>query len=236
MPPEIRALTFDVFGTVVDWRGSVLRQLRRLGEEKSIETDWEFFVDSWRYDGYMGGMRRVVDGELPFQTADSLHRLQLDKLLTERGIDLSEEETDQLNRAWHRLDPWPDSVGGLQRLRSRFVVSTLSNGNISLLANMAKHAGLPWDCLLAADVTGAFKPQPECYQRAVEILDCEPAEVMMVAAHKRDLQAAAAVGLRTAFIPRPDEAGPSRDVDLSPDPSFDYVAPDFHALAAQLGC
>ena len=236
MPPEIRALTFDVFDTVVDWRGSVLRQLRRLGEEKSIETDWESFVDSWRYDGYMGGMRRVFDGELPFQTADSLHRLQLDKLLAERGIDLSEAETDQLNRAWHRLDPWPDSVGGLQRLRSRFVVSTLSNGNISLLANMAKHAGLPWDCLLAADVTGAFKPQPECYQRAVEILDCEPAEVMMVAAHKRDLQAAAAVGLRTAFIPRPDEAGPSREVDLSPDPSFDYVAPDFHALAAQLGC
>ena len=236
MPPEIRALTFDVFGTVVDWRGSVLRQLRSLGEEKSIETDWESFVDSWRYDGYMGGMRRVFDGELPLQTADSLHRLQLDKLLAERGIALSEDETDHLNRAWHRLDPWPDSVGGLQRLRSRFVVSTLSNGNISLLADMAKHAGLPWDCLLAADVTGAFKPQPECYQRAAEILDCEPAEVMMVAAHKGDLKAAAAVGFRTAFIPRPDEAGPSRDVDLSPDPSFDYVAPDFHALAAQLAC
>ena len=236
MPPEIRALTFDVFGTVVDWRGSVLRQLHRVAEEKSIETDWESFVDSWRYEGYMGGMRRVFEGELPFQTADSLHRLQLGKLLAERGIDLSEAETDHLNRAWHRLDPWPDAIGGLQRLRSRFVVSTLSNGNISLLANMAKYAGLPWDCLLAADVTGAFKPQPECYQRAAEILDCEPAEVMMVAAHKGDLQAAAAVGFRTAFIPRPDEAGPSRDVDLSPAPSFDYVAPDFHSLAAQLGC
>ncbi len=236
MPPEIRALTFDVFGTVVDWRGSVLRELRSLGEEKSIDSDWESFVDSWRYEGYVGGMRRVFEGELPFQTADSLHRLQLDKLLAERSIELSEAETIHLNRAWHRLDPWPDSVGGLQRLRSRFVLSTLSNGNIALLANMAKHAGLHWDCLLAADVIGAFKPQPECYLRAVEILDCEPTEVMMVAAHKGDLQAAAAVGLRTAFIPRPDEAGPTRDVDLNPDPSFDYVAPTFHALAAQLGC
>lgn len=234
--PPVRALTFDVFGTVVDWRGSVLRELRALGAAKSIDTDWESFVDSWRYDGYMGGIQRVRKGELPFQTADALHRSQLDILLAERGIDLSEDEVVHLNRAWHRLDPWPDSVGGMQRLRSRFVVSTLSNGNISLLVDMAKHAGLPWDCVLSADVTGAFKPEPDCYRRAAELLDCEPREVMMVAAHKRDLQAAATVGLRTAFVPRPQEAGPSRDVDLTPDANFDYVARDFHDLASQLGC
>ena len=236
MPSEIHALTFDVFGTVVDWRGAVLRQCRQFGERKAIDTDWETFVDAWRYEGYVGGMRRVFDGELPFQTADSLHRLYLDHLLAERGIDATESERDDLNRAWHRLDPWPDTIGGLQRLRSRFVVATLSNGNISLLANMAKHAGLPWDCLLSAEVTGAFKPQPGCYESAAELLGRSPHEVMMVAAHQDDLLAAASVGFRTAFIPRPDEAGPNRDVDLTPDPSFDYVAPDLHTLARQLDC
>ena len=233
---HIRALTFAVFGTVVDWRGSILRECQRLSEVDGITTDWESFVDSWRYDGYIGGIQQVRSGEIPFQTTDSLHRLHLDKLLSERNISLTEERTNYLNQSWHRLDPWPDTIGGLHRLRNKFVVATLSNGNISLLANMAKHAGIPWDCLLSAEITGAFKPDPECYKKAALLLDCKPEEILMVAAHKGDLLAAAEVGFKTAFIPRPLEAGPNKKIDLVPDPSFHYVAPNLHELATQLGC
>ena len=234
----IRALTFDVFGTVVDWRSSVIRQCEEFGAKHGVSTDWETFTDEWRYDGYMGGTRSIIRGELPFQTADSLHRRKLTALVEERGLGggLSEADLDELNLAWHRLDPWPDSVAGLERLRNKFIVSTLSNGNVSLLVDMARYAGLRWDCVLAADITGAFKPQPECYQAGARILGLEPAEVMMVAAHKRDLEAAQAVELQAAFIPRPLEAGPSREVDLWPNPAFQYVAKDFHDLADQLGC
>jgi 2-haloacid dehalogenase len=233
----IRALTFDVFGTVVDWRSSVIRQCQEFGAKHGVTTDWETFTDEWRYDGYMAGIGKVIRGELPFQTADSLHRRKLEELVQQRGLTgLSEADLDELNLAWHQLDPWPDSVAGLERLRSKFVVSTLSNGNVSLLVDMARHAGLRWDCVLAADVTGAFKPQPECYLAGAHILGVEPSEVMMVAAHKRDLEAAQSVGLQAAFIPRPLEAGPNREVDLEPNPAFQYVATDFHDLANQLGC
>lgn len=234
---EIRALTFDVFGTVVDWRSSVIRQCEAFGRVHGLDADWGQFVDDWRYDGYMGGIGRVVRGEAPFVTADALHRAKLGALAAERGwTGLEAADLDELNLAWHRLDPWPDSVAGLERLRSRFVVSTLSNGNLSLLVDMARYAGLRWDAVLSADVTGAFKPEPACYLAGAKFLGLNPDEVLMVAAHKGDLKAAQKAGLRAAFIPRPSEAGPNREVDLSPDPGFQFVAKDFHDLADQLGC
>ena len=232
----VRALTFDVFGTVVDWRSSVSAEVAAFLQRHGVEADAGLFTDRWRREGYAGGMRLVRDGELPFQTADQLHRRMLDILLAELGAEADGSEVTDLNRAWHRLHPWIDSPGGLQRLRSRFVVSTLSNGNVELLVNMAKFSSLPWDCVLSAEVTGAFKPEPQCYQRAAELLGCRSDEVMMVAAHQADLLAAAQTGMRTAFVPRPDEAGPNFPVDLTPDPSFDIVAADFHDLASQLGC
>ncbi len=234
---DVKALTFDVFGTVTDWRSSVIAECVALGRSKGFETDWPGFADEWRFDGYIAGMRRVRDGELPWMTVDELHRRKLDELLAERVIEgLTEAEIDHFNRIWHRLDPWPDSVRGLEQLRTKFIVATLSNGNVALLVDMAKHAGLSWDCVLSAELTGAFKPEPRCYERAVEILALEPPQVMMVAAHQVDLRAAAGVGLRTAFIPRPDELGPDRQSDLTPDPAFDVVATDFIDLARQLGC
>ncbi len=234
---EIRALTFDVFGTVVDWRSSVIRQCEAFGREHSVAADWGAFVDDWRYDGYMGGIGRVIRGEAQFTTADNLHRAKLGALAAAAGWKgVSDVDLDALNHAWHLLDPWPDAVAGLERLRSRFVVSTLSNGNLSLLVDMARHAGLHWDAVLSADVTGAFKPDPLCYQAGARFLGLQPEQVMMVAAHKGDLQAAQKAGLKAAFIPRPLEAGPNRDVDLSPDPAFQSIASDFHALADQLGC
>lgn len=231
---NVRALTFDVFGTVVDWRSSVIRELEAFGARHRLETDWGVFADRWRREGYAGGMRLVRDGELPFQTADSLHRRMLDLLLAELGAEVNEDEIADLNRVWHRLEPWPDSAAGLARLRAGYVISTLSNGNVDLLVNMAKFGGLPWDCILSAELTGAFKPEPRCYQRAAELLGCEPPQVMMVAAHQGDLLAAAQAGMRTAFVPRPKEAGPNYPADLTPDPSFDIVAADFHDLARQL--
>jgi 2-haloacid dehalogenase len=234
---SVRALTFDVFGTVVDWRSSVVRQLQEFGQRHGVETDWESFADDWRYDGYVGGMQKVRTGELPFQTAGSLHRRKLDLLLAERGITgVPEAEVADLNLAWHRLDPWPDSVAGLKRLKSKFIISTLSNGEVRLLVDMARYGGLPWDCVLSAEVTGAFKPEPSCYLNAARFLGLEPHEVMMVAAHKGDLKAAQAVGFQAAFVPRPLEAGPSRTADLSPDPAFQLHANDFVELAGKLGC
>jgi 2-haloacid dehalogenase len=233
----IRALTFDVFGTVVDWRTSVIRQCEAVGARLGLDLDWPAFVDDWRYDGYMRGSAMVRRGELPFMTADELHRRKLDLLIEGHAIKgLNEAEIDDWNRAWHRLDPWPDAAAGLARLRTKYVCSTLSNGNVSLLVDMARHAGLQWDCVLAADVTGAYKPDPECYLAGARILGLEPHQVMMVAAHKRDLQAAQTVGMRAAFVPRPTEAGPNIEVDLTPDPAFQYVAADFQDLATQLGC
>ncbi len=208
-----------------------------LATKQGVETDWESFADEWRYDGYIGGMAMVRKGELPFQTAGQLHRRKLDALLVERGITgIPEEAVADLNLAWHRLDPWPDSVEGLKRLRKKFIVSTLSNGEVRLLVDMAKFGGLEWDCVLSAEVTGAFKPEPQCYRRAIDILGCEPHEVMMVAAHKGDLKAAQAQGMQAAYIPRPLEAGPSRTIDLSPDPAFQVMADGLVELAAKLGC
>lgn len=236
-PSSVRALAFDVFGTVVDWRSSVIRQCEAVGERLGLRLDWGAFVDDWRIDGYYRGTVMVRKGELPPMTADQLHRRKLDLLIADHGIrGLDEDETQRWSEAWHRLDPWPDAVGGLARLRRRYLVSTLSNGNLRLLVDMARYAGLTWDCILSADVTGAFKPEPQCYLRGCELLGLAPAQVLMVAAHKADLRAAAACGLRTAFTPRPLESGPNVTTDLAPDPSFDLVAASFHDLAAQLDC
>jgi len=232
---EIVALTFDVFGTVVDWRTSVIREGEMLSQEKGFDVDWGEFADRWR-GGYGPSMNRVRTGELPWTKIDVLHRMVLDELIIEYGLTgLSEEETDHFNRVWHRLMPWPDTVRGLHRLRSQYLITTLSNGNVSLLTNMAKNAGMPWDCILSSELAGHYKPDPEVYLMAAELLSLPPNRVMMVAAHKGDLRAAQRVGLKAAFVARPFERGPGRTVDTSPEPDFDYWASDFEDLAEQLG-
>jgi 2-haloacid dehalogenase len=233
--PTIKALVFDVFGTVVDWRGSLIREGRALGQRKNINIDWIAFADAWR-GGYRPAMDKVRKGKLPWMNIDALHRLILDDLLKEFGIrGLTATEKDDLNRAWHRLKPWADSVRGLKRLKQKFIISTLSNGNVALLTNMAKNAGLPWDCIISAELFQHYKPDREAYLGAAKMLGLKPAEVMLVAAHKDDLQAAKRCGLKSAFITRPKEFGPKVKVDLSPEPTFSYNAGSFLELADQLG-
>lgn len=232
---DVRALTFDVFGTVVDWRGSIIRQLRRFARERGAKLDAAAFADAWR-GAYAPSMDRVRRGDLPWTTIDALHRGALDELLDRHGLgNLGEVDRDWLNRCWHRLDPWPDSRRGLAALKRRFVLATLSNGNIALLTNMAKYARLPWDCVLSAELAGHYKPDPEAYLTAVRLLGLEPRQVMMVAAHAYDLHAAAALGLRTALVERPLEFGPVGTSDR-PDPAFDVNASDLLDLARRLGC
>jgi 2-haloacid dehalogenase len=231
---QIHALIFDVFGTVVDWRGSIIRECRALGRGKKIPADWDAFADAWRA-GYKPAMARVRSGELPWMNIDQLHRLILDDLLPRFSLtDLTEDEIDHLNRVWHRLDPWPDARKGLTLLKRRHVIATLSNGNVSLLVNMAKHGRLPWDTVLSAELFRHYKPDPEAYLGAAAMLGFEPAEVMMVAAHKDDLRAARACGLATAFVRRPKEKGPKVKVDVKPEADFDFNAKDFVDLARRL--
>lgn len=233
---SVKALTFDVFGTVVDWRSSIAEEGRRLGREKGIEADWVAFADAWR-GKYQPSLTRVREGELPWTNLDALHRASLDELLEEFAITtLDAREKDHLNRAWHRLKPWPDSVAGMTRLKSKYILATLSNGNVALLVNMAKHTGLPWDAILGAEVARHYKPQPAAYLTTVELLGLAPHECMMVAAHNGDLLAASALGLRTAFVPRPSEYGPDQRTDLKAEHEFDVVGESFIDLADQLGC
>jgi 2-haloacid dehalogenase len=234
MKGELKALVFDVFGTVVDWRGSVLRELRELGGGKGISADWESFVDDWR-KGYPPAMQRVRGGELPWTRIDDLHRMILDTLLEKYGLALSAAEKAHLNFAWHRLDPWPDAVPGLTRLKTRFVIGTLSNGNMALLVNMAKRAGLPWDVVLSAELVQHYKPDPQAYQMPPVLLGLAPGQVMLVAAHPSDLAAAATQGLRTGYVKRPLEWGPGRPAHDVAGKSFDLVAEDFNHLALLLG-
>ena len=201
----MKALVFDTFGTVVDWRTSVTQEVEQLAKRKGFRVDAATFADAWRA-GYAPSMNRVRTGELPWTKLDGLHRMILDKLLVDFGLrDLTEAETGALNRAWHRLRPWPDAVGGLTRLKKRFIIAPLSNGNISLMTNLAKYAGLPWDCILGAELARHYKPDREVYQSAADILDLKVSDVMMVAAHLGDLRAAKGVGLKTAFVTRPLE-------------------------------
>lgn len=232
----IRALTFDVFGTVVDWRSSLIREGQELGRARGLAVDWARFADGWR-GLYQPMLERVRSGSLPWTKLDDLHRMALDCLLVEFGITgLGEAEIENLNRAWHRLDPWPDAVTGLTRLKRKFVLATLSNGNVALIVDMAKRAGLPWDAVLGAEVARHYKPQPPAYQTTAALLGLEPAQCMMVAAHNGDLAVASGLGFRTAFVARPTEHGPGQKTDLKAERAWDIVADSFIDLAARLGC
>ena len=232
---SVKVLAFDVFGTVVDWRSSVIAEGEQLGKTKSLSVDWAALADAWRAV-YRPTLDRVRNGELPWTKLDVLHRMSLEEILKKFKIDgLSEDEKARFNRVWHRLKPWPDSVPGLQRLKTRFVISTLSNGNISLLTNMAKHTGLPWDCILSAENIRHYKPDREVYLLVPGLFDLKPEEVMMVAAHEHDLQSAQKYGLRTAFVHRPLEHGPGKAAAVPTAGKYDVVAKDFLDLADQLG-
>ena len=232
MNPVPRILAFDIFGTVVDWHGSIVREM----SERHPQVDANAFALAWRA-GYQPAMARVRSGELGWTRIDELHRLILDGLLLRFGLDhLGEAERADLNRVWHRLDAWPDSVAGLTRLKARFTICTLSNGNIGLLTDMAKRAGLPWDCVLSAEVFRAYKPDPATYLGVARVFDLEPAQVMLVAAHHDDLAGARACGLRTAYVERPLEFGAAQPKDVSPQPGNDLHATSITDLARMLGC
>jgi 2-haloacid dehalogenase len=224
---DVRALVFDVFGTVVDWRSGVAGEVRRL----LPDVDAEALADAWRWR-YEPSMDRVRRGERAWASLDTLHRESLDALLAELGHDPDEATRAELVLAWHRLDPWPDSVAGLSRLRERFVLASLSNGNVALLVDMAKRAGLPWDAVLSAELFGHYKPDAEVYDGAARLLGLEPGQVMMVAAHVDDLVAARGRGLRTAYVHRPDEVG--HGVPPATDPEADLNVTSLTDLAARL--
>jgi 2-haloacid dehalogenase len=230
-----QALVFDIFGTVVDWRGSIIEEGRVFGARHGLQVDWAVFADDWRA-GYQPAMQQVRSGALPWTDLDGLHRRILDRLLAARGIVLQEADAAEFNRVWHRLRPWPDSVAGLTRLKRRHVIATLSNGNVALLVNMAKNAGLPWDTVLSAELFHHYKPDPEVYLGAARLLGVAPGRLMMVAAHPSDLRAAAACGLRTAYVDRPLERGPSGPRESWQAGQFDRVADSLEDLAGQLGC
>ena len=231
----VKVLAFDVFGTVVDYRSTIIEEGATWNVAYGLAVDWARFADAWRAR-YHPNMDRVMRGELPWMNLDALHRLALDELLVEFGVAaLGEAERQHINRVWHRLRPWPDAVAGLARLRTKYIITPLSNGNIALLVEMARHSGLLWDCVLSAELVRAYKPDPQAYQMVGRLLDAQPGEVMLVAAHQSDLRAAQAQGLRAAFVPRPLEFGPDAPPDLTPDATFDLVAPDFLDLARQLG-
>ena len=232
----IRALTFDTYGTVVDWRSSVLAELQALGERKHLAADWARFLDDWKA-AYRPTMERINRGELPWTTVDLIYKQRLEALLAEYEIKgLDRAEIDHLARAWWRLNPWPDAVPGLVRLQTRFIISPLSNASFIGMVELARFAKLPWDCVITAENARAYKPKPEVYQMAISLLGMSPGDVMMVAAHNYDLAAARAEGMATAFVPRPGELGPGQTNDLHPESDWDIVAQDFEDLAKQLGC
>ena len=228
----VKVLAFDIFGTVVDWHGSIVREMATLHPE----VDGDAFARAWRA-GYKPAMARVMSGELGWTLIDDLHRIILDGILPQFGLaHLGEDERRHLNRVWHRLDAWPDSVAGLTRLKSKYTICTLSNGNIGLLTNMAKRAGLPWDCVLSAEVFRAYKPDPATYLGVARVFDLQPHEVMLVAAHHDDLAGARACGLATAYVERPLEFGAAQPKDVAPPEGNDLHATDLGALAGLLAC
>ncbi|MBR0649660.1 haloacid dehalogenase type II [Roseomonas terrae] len=234
--PGVKALVFDTFGTVVDWRSGIARDARTfLAKHKRDDIDPLGFADAWRKK-YQPAMEAVRSGKRPFTRLDVLHRENLDALLADHGISAGKAELDWLNRAWHRLDPWPDAIPGLLRLRAKHFLAPLSNGNILLLANMAKRAGIPWDAVLGAEAAQAYKPQREAYTRTAEILGLEPGEVALVAAHNGDLAAARKAGLKTAFVLRSHEHGPDQATDLRADSDWEAIVGSFEELADRLGC
>ncbi len=231
---NVKALTFDVFGTVVDWRGSVAREIKAMGDKKGFQLDWEKFADEWR-NGYGPSMDKVRSGELSWTNIDVLHKMILENLLKEFGItNLSEFEKEYLNKSWHRLDPWDDSVEGLTLLKQSYIISSLSNGNVALLVNMAKYAKLPWDTVLSAELVRHYKPDPETYLSTSTFFDIPIEEVMMVAAHKNDLKSAKSNGMKTAYVPRPLEHGPNTKTDEGFEEYIDIMAKDFIDLSNKL--
>jgi 2-haloacid dehalogenase len=237
MPADVKALLFDVFGTVVDWRTSLIDNFTTWGNAKGIKGDWTALVDAWR-GAYMPSMDDVrKHPDRGFVILDVLQRKSVEPLAAKLGITgLTSADFDYLTRGWHSLNPWPDSVSGLTRLKKNFIIGPLSNGNVALLVNMAKHAGLPWDLVLSAEVFSHYKPDPETYLGAAKILSLPPEQVMLVAAHNNDLAAAQAVGLKTAFVPRPTEYGPLQNRDFGPEGKWDFVVENLNDLADQLGC
>jgi 2-haloacid dehalogenase len=228
------AIVFDTFGSVVDWRSSLIADLTAYGSKKGVTADWAALVDAWRA-AYHPSMTRVRKGELPWTRLDDLHRASLDKLVADFKIaGFSEPDLVHINLGWHRLHPWPDSVPGLTRLKSRFIIGPLSNGNVALLLNMAKFGGLPWDMIFGSDLFGHFKPDPETYLGVAKMLNLRPDQVMMAAAHNGDLAAARSHGLLTAFFPRPNEYGPHQKRDYQAEQDWDIVATDIQDMAAKL--
>nr|WP_298380839.1 haloacid dehalogenase type II [uncultured Halomonas sp.] len=229
---SVEILAFDVFGTVVDWHSSIAWEVEALG----LDVDGGEFALAWRA-GYKPAMQRVMAGQQGWTLLDDLHRGILDEVLTKFGVtSLTEAQKRDLNKAWHRLEPWPDVVKGLTRLKQRFTICTLSNGNLGLLANMAKRAGLPWDCILGAEVFRQYKPHPNTYLGVARVFDVDPSAVMMVAAHQNDLDSARSFGLKTAYIERPLEFGAANLKDISASPANDFHATSLADLADQLGC
>jgi 2-haloacid dehalogenase len=234
--PAVKVLVFDVFGSVVDWRGSIARDLGTWGDAQGIRTDWLALADAWRAR-YQPQMERVRSGEIGWRRLDDLHLESLRELAPAFGLDaLDAAQLLHVNRVWHRLDPWPDAVSGLKRLKARYLIGTLSNGNVALLVNMAKRAALPWDVVLSAETFRHYKPQRKAYLGVAELFDLAAHEVMMCAAHNSDLDAARGAGLATAFFARPHEHGPAQTTDLVPVQAWDVIARDVEDLATQMGC
>jgi 2-haloacid dehalogenase len=232
---ELRALTCDTYGTLVDWRGSILDELRAFGKRRGLDRDWEAFLTDWK-SCYRTGMDKVNAGEWPWTTIDTIYRRRLDEVLRRNDIvGLGEEEREQLNQVWWRLRPWPDSVAGLTRLRTRYIITPLSNASFAGMVHLARSAALPWDCIITAENARRYKPAPEVYRTAIALLGLRPGEVMMVAAHNYDLAAARSHGMRTAFVPRPTEYGPTQTTDLVPESDWDVVAKDMEDLARAVG-
>jgi 2-haloacid dehalogenase len=234
--PAIKAIGFDTFGTVVDWRSSLAEESAAWGKAKSIRNvDWFRFADRWR-DHYRPNMDKVRKGEFPWKTVDEMNRMALDDVLKEFGITgISEEEKDRWNQAWHRLKPWPDSVRGLARLKKKYLISPCSNGDVGLLTRLSKHSGLPWDWIFGADLAKHYKPDPDVYLTAATLIKVKPEEFMMAAAHTYDLDAARKLGLRTGFIYRPKEYGNVDKADKAKPGDYDVVCNSITELAAQLG-
>jgi 2-haloacid dehalogenase len=231
--PDVDALVFDVFGTLVDWRGTIAREVSLVAQAHGVSGDWQAFTQRWHTEGYQGGMARVRNGELPWTSVSELHRRGLATLLPEFGLQLSDSEIDQFARVWRRLDPWPDVADGLRRLKTRYLIGPLSNGDFDMLIDLARHGGFAWDAIFAAELFGVYKPRPETYQGVARLLRLPAERVMLVASHAYDLRAAQSSGLRTAFVHRPLEYGPDHQVE-PPDPSFDLVVNDLADLAEQL--
>jgi 2-haloacid dehalogenase len=234
---QVKALIFDVFGTVVDWRTSLINDFTAWGEKRGVKADWTALVDGWR-GVYVASMDEVrKHPERGYVILDVLHRSSLEKLVAQLGISsLGDADLHHLTMGWHRLYPWADSAGGLTRLKTKYIISPLSNGNVALLTEMAKFAGLPWDLVMSAELFQHYKPDPETYLGAARLLRLRPEQVMMVAAHNNDLKAAQSHGLKTAFVARPTEYGPLQKVDFEATGNWDVVAKDFGELAARMGC